>query len=225
MAPARLPRRKSYRQKQSRQGSIIDLRKTLREAARQDGEIFNLAWRQRQTRQRRIVLLIDISGSMADRTDDHLRFAHTLARVSERFEAFTLGTRLTRISAALRRRNVDQALSRISSLVADIDGGTRIGEALQAFLSVPRYAGFARGALVLMLSDGLERGGPEALVDAVKRLSRISWRLDWISPLVTEGQEPATAAMLAINPYLSALASGNNVGEFADHLLAMEQAS
>lgn len=223
LAPARLPRRKSYRHHQAKHGRTIHFRNTLRQAAKQDGEIFNLTWQRRRERQRRIVLLIDISGSMAERTDDYLRFAHTLARVSQRFEAFTLGTRLTRISIALRRRNADQALSRISSLVADIDGGTRIGEALQAFLSVPRYAGFARGALVLVLSDGLERGEPNTMVDAVARLSRIAWRLDWISPLAFEGEVPATAAMSAIRPYLDALVEGNEVSEFSEHLLSLER--
>ncbi len=224
LAPARLPKRRSYRYARDRRGRILDIRKTLQVAARQDGEIFELEYRKRRPRQRRVVLLIDVSGSMAERTDDYLRFAHVFSRAAERFEAFTLGTRLTRISPALRRSNVDQALDRVSSLVADIDGGTRIGEALQSFLAVPRYAGFARGALVVVLSDGLERGGPEAMVDAVRRLSRVAWRIDWISPLAMGGRDPETAAMSAIRPYLSAIADGTDMTHLAEHLLNLESA-
>ena len=91
-------------------------------------------------------------------------------------------------------------------------------------VAVPRYAGFARGALVIVMSDGLERGGPEAMIDAVKRLSRVAWRVDWISPLAIGGRDPETAAMLAIRPYLSALADGTNIADFTDHLLNLESA-
>ena len=222
LAPARLPRRRSYRYASDRRGRSLDIRRTLRIAARQDGEIFELEYRKRRSRQRRIVLLMDVSGSMADRTDDYQRFAHTLSGASERLEVFTLGTRLTRVSQAFRRKNVDQALARVSALVADIDGGTRIGEALQSFLAVPRYVGFARGALVIILSDGLERGGPEAMIDAVKRLSRIAWRVDWISPLAIDGKDPETAAMSAVRPYLSDLTDGTDITKFTDHLLNLE---
>ncbi|MEM7269872.1 MAG: VWA domain-containing protein, partial [Pseudomonadota bacterium] len=136
-APARLPRRRSYRYSPDRSGKQFDMRRTLREAAWRDGEVFTLARRRRKTRQRRIVLLVDVSGSMQDRTEDAIRFAHTLTRAADRVEAFTLGTRLTRVTPALRLRNEARALARVSALVADFDGGTRIGEALQAFLAVP----------------------------------------------------------------------------------------
>ena len=153
------------------------MRRALREAVRRDGEVVRLPVLQRRLAQRRVLLLIDVSGSMKDRTDTQLRFAHTLARATNRLEVFTLGTRLTRITRAMRRSSRDQALAMASTLVADWDGGTRLGDALQAFLAVPRFAGFARGAFCIVLSDGLERGDPSAMTDAVARMSRLAWAI------------------------------------------------
>lgn len=224
-APRRLPRRRSYRYAPGG-GKLLDMRRTLREAAKRDGEVFTLARRRRKTRQRRIVLLVDVSGSMQERTDDAMRFAHALTRAAERVEAFTLGTRLTRVTPALRIRNEAMALHRVSALVSDIDGGTRIGEALQAFLAVPRFAGFARGAAVIVLSDGLERGGTEAMEDAVRRLARIAWRLDWLSPLAADAEyEPSTSGLAAILPHLDLLANGAQVSAIVDHVLGLERAA
>ena len=177
-APRRLPRRLSYRRVPSRHGDRPDLRRALREAVRREGELFTLPRSRRKTRQRRIVLLVDVSGSMKDRTEATMRFAHALAQAADRFEGFTLGTRLTRITPALRLAQADRALARVGGLVADFDGGTRIGDALDAFLAVPRLAGFARGAAVIVLSDGLERGDPAAMIHSVQRLARLAWRLD-----------------------------------------------
>lgn len=222
--PARLPRRRSRRFQHARSGQSLDMRRTLRQAAKQDGEILTLPRRRRRTRQRRIVLLIDVSGSMQDRTESALRLAHTLSRAAERLEVFTLGTRLTRITPALRLSHPARALERASALIADIDGGTRIGEALTAFLSVPRYAGFARGAAVVVLSDGLERGEPQTLVAAVQRLTRLAWRLDWLSPLVADSV-PQTEAMQALLPYLDHVGDGSTTRAITNHLLTMADAA
>ena len=146
-APALLPRRRSRRLRSWRTGQKPDLRRTLQKAARRDGEVVEMPYLRRRTRQRRILLLIDVSGSMKSQTESTMRLAHALARVAERLEVFTLGTRLTRVTRALKLRNVEQALGVSSTLVADWDGGTRLGDALTAFLEVPRFAGFARGAL------------------------------------------------------------------------------
>ena len=223
-APTRLPRRRSYRFA-ARKGRLLDMRRTLRQAARQGGEVVELITRQRKDRQRRVILLIDVSGSMQDRTEDALRFGHALARTAERVEIFTLGTRLTRITPALRARRRDQALDRASRLIADIDGGTRIGDALAAYLGVPRYAGFARGAAVIVLSDGLERGTPEALVSSVERLARLAWRIDWLSPLATEGFAPRTEALTEILPHLDALGDGTTTSAVCSHVLNITQRS
>lgn len=225
-APSRLPRRMSYRRARARHGDKLDMRKALREAVQRDGEVFTLPQLRRKTRQRRLLLLIDVSGSMKEQTDSTLHFAHTLALAADRFEAFTLGTRLTRITPALTLKNSQEAFDRTSRLVADFDGGTRIGDALQAFLAVPRFAGFARGSAVIILSDGLERGEPNALIDAVWRLSRIAWRVDWLSPLAGDaGYVPQTEALSAILPYLDSLSDGSNVQAICNHVLNLTRAA
>jgi uncharacterized protein with von Willebrand factor type A (vWA) domain len=106
--------------------------------------------------------------------------------------------------------------------VADFDGGTRIGEALHAYLSVPRYAGFARGAAVVILSDGLERGSPEAMIDAMARLSRIAWRVSFLSPLASDpAYRPATAALAGALPWIDSLADGASTEAIAQHILTL----
>ncbi|RMF40781.1 MAG: VWA domain-containing protein [Alphaproteobacteria bacterium] len=219
-APRRLPRRLAYRRAPARQGDRPDLRRTLRQAVRRDGEVLILPRTGRRTRQRRVVLLVDVSGSMKERTEITIRFAHALAQAAERCEAFTLGTRLTRVTPALRLRNRDRALARIGAIVADFDGGTRIGDALEAFLAVPRFAGFARGAAVIVLSDGLERGEPAAMIRAVQRLSRLAWRLDWLTPLAGDaGFAPRTEALAAVLPWLDSLGDGSSAAAIAAHVL------
>lgn len=226
LAAARLPRRHSYRREAARKGDQLDIRRAIRAAARRDGEIMVLPERRRKDRQRRVVVLIDVSASMRDQTDAALRFAHTLRHAADRMEAFTLGTRLTRITPALAPADQQEALSRAAALIADIDGGTRIGDALQAFLAVPRYAGFARGAAVIVLSDGLERGDPAAMTDAVRRLSRSAWRLDWLTPLASDQDyTPRTEALAAVLPYLNDLADGGSVARIVDHALNMGRAA
>lgn len=219
-APGRIPVRKGRRRALVRRGPDFDLRAVLRRAVRNDGEVIVLPRLRRKMRQRAILLLIDVSGSMKAQTEDHMRFAHALAHAAGRFEAFTLGTRLTRITPALRFRNADRALAAASGTVSDWDGGTRIGDALRAFLAIPRFAGFARGVLTLVLSDGLERGGHDAMVDAVSRLSRLAWRISWLSPLATgPGFQPQTAALKAIGPYIGELADCSSLDRLCAHVL------
>ena len=198
------------------------MRRTLREAAKRDGEVFTLSRRRRKERQRKIALLIDVSGSMKELTDAALGFAYALTQTGERVEVFTLGTRLTRITPALRLRNDTQALLRASALIADVDGGTRIGEALTTFLAVPRYVGFARGATVVVLSDGLERGSPAAMIDASARLSRLAWRLDWLTPLASDpNYTPSTSAIGSVLPFLDTLTNGATTSALVDHILSL----
>ncbi len=221
-APARLPRSRGFRHARSRKGERIDLRRALRLAVRQGGDTPELPWRRRRSRQRRILLLIDISGSMKAHTEHTLRFAHALYRAAERMECFTLGTRLTRVTAAFRLRDPDRALEKASALAPDWDGGTRIGDAIRAFLAVPRFAGLARGAAVIVVSDGLERGAPHAMVDTVRRLSRLAWRLSWLTPLAAgAGFRPETAALAAILPYLDDLEDGASPERLCAHLLSL----
>ena len=219
-AATRLPRRKVRRRMSARAGDRFDMRKALRDAVKFDGDIIQLPQLRRRSRQRTILLLVDVSGSMKERTDDHLRFAHTLVQAAERVEVFTFGTRLTRITRALRRKRSDEALAAVSGMVADWDGGTRIGDALDAFLAVPRFVGLARGAVTIVLSDGLERGDHSAMTDAVVRLSRCAWELHWLSPLAdTPGFTPETAALRSIEPYLDSLADGSAIDRICTHIL------
>lgn len=207
--PGVLPRRRSRRLKPGK-GPHGDPRRAFRDLVRKDGELTRLPRRMRRMRQRRVLLLVDVSGSMKSGTEEALKLAHALMQGGQEVEVFTLGTRLTRVSRALKHRSRDQALALASGLVADWDGGTRLGEALGVFLSVPRFASFARGALVVILSDGLERGGPEALLAAMAKLRGLAWSLLWLSPLASDpGYRPETAAMRAIAPLVDRIGDGS----------------
>lgn len=221
--PAALPKRRS-RRTVGRHGRLPDAARAFREMMRRDGEITALPARRRRMRQRRVLLLVDVSGSMKAGTDGALRLAHALVQGGDRVEVFTLGTRLTRVTRALRHRNRDQAMALAGGLVADWDGGTRLGEALAVFLAVPRFASFARGALAVILSDGLERGGPEALVAAMGRLDGLAWATLWLSPLAADkGYRPETQAMTAILPYLDRLGNGANAPAIAREILSFSK--
>ena len=224
LAPTRLPRRKTYRRRGARKGDRWDLRRTLRDAVKRDGEVLQIPRLIRKTRQRRIVLLIDISGSMKSHTESYLRFAHALSRSCDQVEVFTLGTRLTRVSRALKIRDREQALATASTLVADWDGGTRLGDALDAFLSIPRFAGFTRGALVVMLSDGLERGDHSSMTHSVECLARLVWQLVWLTPLANDSRYvPQTEAMVSVLPHLDALGNGATAAHVCAHLLDLSR--
>ena len=221
-AKVRLPVRKSYRWQAAGKGDKLDFARTLKHAARRDGEVVDLSFKNRKQRQRRLLLLIDISGSMQQGSIATLRFAHSLLRAATHAEAFTLGTRLTRITPALRHRDKNIALQQVGSLVADFDGGTRIGEALQAYLSVPRYKGFARGAAVVVVSDGLERGDPQILIDSMRQLSRIAWRITWLSPLAGDADYRVdTDALKAVLPHVHHLGAGHSVDALCNEVLDM----
>src|SRR5260370_9924930 len=136
---------------------------------------------------------------MKARSEENLRLAHPLLQATPNVEVFTFGTRLTRVTRALRLKRREQALAAAAHLVSDWDGGTRIGDALQAFLAVPRFGGYARGAAVVILSDGLERGDLSALRPAVPTLSQRAWRLSWLTPLPgASGFGPQTEAPIPI---------------------------
>jgi uncharacterized protein with von Willebrand factor type A (vWA) domain len=221
-AGRRLPKRASYRRQRARRGAAVDLRRTLRDAARNDGEIIKLSRLKRRIRPRRLLMLIDVSGSMKTRTEENLRLAHALTQATARVEAFTFGTRLTRITRPMRLKRREQALAAAAQIVSDWDGGTRIGDALKAFLAVPRFASYARGAVVLIVSDGLERGDPAELADAVARLKRSAWRLSWLTPLaVGRDFRPRTEALVAISRFVDDMADGGSTPAIVDHILAL----
>jgi uncharacterized protein with von Willebrand factor type A (vWA) domain len=158
------------------------------------------------------------------RTEDNMKLAHALSHAAPNVEVFTFGTRLTRVTRALRLKRREQALSAAAHLVSDWDGGTRIGDALQAFLAVPRFGSYARGAAVVIVSDGLERGDPSALRDAVAKLSRRAWRLSWLTPLATgPGFQPQTEALIAIRRFVDDLVDGGSSAAIVSHVLSLGQ--
>jgi uncharacterized protein len=221
-ASKRLPRRRGHRRMRARRGPFADLRRTLRESVRNDGEVLRLGRLRRRLRPRKLLLLIDVSGSMKTRTEENMRIAHALLQAVGTAEVFTFGTRLTRVTRPLRLKRREQALTAAAHLVSDWDGGTRIGDALQAFLAVPRFAGYARGAAVVVVSDGLERGDVSALRDAVAKLSRRAWRLSWLTPLATApGFRPQTEALIAIQRFVDDLVDGGSSTAVVSHLLSL----
>jgi uncharacterized protein len=211
-----VPERRSRRRAPARSG-VPDLRRTLRRSFRTGGEPIDRAWRERRREQRRLVLLLDVSGSMDAYSRALVMFAHGALRSGRRVEAFCFGTRLTRVTRALAATDVDEALRRAAAEVVDWDGGTRIGEALKAFLDEHGHGGLARGALVLICSDGLEVGDPELLAEQMARLSRLAHRVVWLNPLQEDpAYEPLARGMKAALPYVDLFASGHSLASLEE---------
>ncbi|RWP61402.1 MAG: VWA domain-containing protein [Mesorhizobium sp.] len=217
-----LPARRSFRTVRTHARGKLDLRRSLREIVSADGDIPSPLLRRRQIVPRKLLLLIDVSGSMKLYTSDYLKLAHAAVQGADRAEIFTFGTRLTRITTALRIRDRDQALARVAALVDDWDGGTRMGPTLLAFLSVPRFSSLARGAAVVILSDALERGDHAELEMAMRRLSARAFRLSLATPLAGDPRfQPATAALRAILPVLDDLVDGSSIAALSDFILSL----
>ena len=209
---AAAPSRRGFRRTGARRGDRLDLRRHLRRIVR-DGEAADRPmWTRRAETPRRVLLLLDISGSMKRQTDACLRFAHAVTRARSRVETFTFGTRLSRLTRALRHRSYARAAAEIAAAVPDFDGGTRIGENLARLLAVPRFARASRGALVVVVSDGLERGDPTLMAAAVRRLAMRAWRLAWLTPLAADPRfRPETAGLKAILPVVDRLGDGGSI--------------
>ncbi|TDD67571.1 VWA domain-containing protein [Actinomadura darangshiensis] len=204
--PAAVPAVRSRRRRPGGRRHRLDLRAVYLASRRTQGEFVRLHWSRRPPRQRRVLLLIDVSGSMKRYSPDHLRFAHSVVATCDRAEVFTFGTRLTRVTAVLRDPDVDAALSALAQVVLDADGGTMIGDSLETFLANARFVTMARGALVLVLSDGLERGDCTAMTAATRRLARLGHQLSWWSPLACHpGYRPLTRGMSLVLPELDSL--------------------
>ncbi|RWD48951.1 MAG: VWA domain-containing protein [Mesorhizobium sp.] len=217
-----LPARRSFRTVRTHVRGKLDLRRSLREIVSADGDVPSPLLRRRQTVPRKLLILIDVSGSMKLHTSDYLKLAHAAVQGADRAEIFTFGTRLNRITTALRIRDRDQALAHVAALVDDWDGGTRMGPTLLAFLSVPRFSAFARGAAVIILSDALERGDHAELETAMRRLSARAFRLSLATPLAGDPRfQPATAALRAILPVLDDLVDGSSIADLTDFILSL----
>ncbi len=189
-----------------------DLRRTVRAALRAGGEPIDRRWREPGERLRRLVLLLDVSGSMEPYARALLRFVHAAVAGRQRVEAFALGTRLTRVTRELATRDPDRALRQAGERVADWSGGTRLGEGLRRFNDQWGVRGMARGAIVVVLSDGWDRGDPDVLAEQMARLHRVAHRVVWVNPLkVTPGYAPLARGMAAALPYVDDFVEGHSV--------------
>jgi uncharacterized protein with von Willebrand factor type A (vWA) domain len=205
------PPRRSRRRSPAPAGAP-DLRRTLRRSFRTGGEPAERYWRRRLPRPRPLVLLLDVSGSMSDYVRALLLVAHAVVRANPRAEVFCFGTRLTRLTSALAVRTADDALAGAAALAPDRGAGTRIGDSLKSFLDQHGHRGLARGAVVVICSDGLEIGDPALLGEQAARLARLAHRVVWLNPLKGNPEyEPLTRGMLAALPHVDAFESGHNL--------------
>ncbi len=213
LATLRLPGelRRTRRYAPSHRGAI-DRSATVRELLRGGGEPARLRHRQRRRRPRRVVLLLDVSGSMGPYAGALLRFAHATARGGARTEVFTVGTRITRVTREMSHRDPDAAMAAVSAAVPDFSGGTRLGELLKTFLDRWGQRGMARGAVVVVLSDGWERGDAALLGAQMARLSRLAHRVVWSNPRKARpGYAPLAAGMAAALPHVDDFVEGHSL--------------
>jgi uncharacterized protein with von Willebrand factor type A (vWA) domain len=209
-APWRIAERRTRRLRPAH-GGHVDLRRTARHGIRSGGELIHLLRRQPRLRRRPLVLLCDVSGSMERYSRLLLIFAHAIAR-REDVETFVFSTRLTRITRLLRRRDMDRALAEVSRSVHDFSGGTRIGQAVADFNRRWARRVLGHGAVVILISDGWDRGDPGLLAQELSRLRRMSHRLIWLNPLLgSDGYEPVTRGMAAALPHTDDFLAAHSV--------------
>ncbi|HVA73955.1 MAG TPA: VWA domain-containing protein [Acidimicrobiales bacterium] len=202
-----------------RTGGSPDLRATMRRNMRRGGAPIDRAWKVPGSRPRRLVFLLDVSGSMDPYARGLALFAHA-ALASRRVggvEVFAAGTRLTRITKELRRRDPDAALDAVAGAVEDWSGGTRLGASIRQFNDRWGVRGMARGAIVVICSDGWDRGDPEVVAAEMARLSRVARRVIWVNPLkASPGYEPLARGMAAALPYVDQFVEGHAVASLED---------
>lgn len=212
----RAPLQRTARRTPSRRGPV-DGRAMLRDQLRRLGEPGRTLHHRRADRPRRIVLLIDVSGSMAPYADALLRLAHRFVQSAGRVEVFTVGTRLTHVTKALADPDADRALASAGRAVPDWSGGTRLGEGLGAFLDRWGRRGMARRAVVVVFSDGWERQGPDLLGEQMRRLRALAHRVIWVNPhRGKEGFAPVQLGMAAALPHCDDLLAGHSMATFAE---------
>ncbi|MDE0171487.1 MAG: VWA domain-containing protein [bacterium] len=213
----RLPRRRTRRTRPSPRGTRIDLRRSVRLSLRHGGELIHLRRRLRVERPRPIVLIVDVSGSMAGFSRALVQFSYGMSRASQRVEVFCFGTRLTRLTNAMRVKDPDAAIEEATELVVDWDGGTRIGESLGTYVTRWGKYRFNRGAMVIICSDGLERGEPDRLAWAMQRLSRQAHAVIWVNPLAGDPKfQPLARGLVAALPYVDRLIAGHSIEGLED---------
>ena len=189
-----------------------DIRETVRASLRAGGEPARRKYRAPATRLRRLVLVLDVSGSMEPYARALLRFVHAAVAGRQKVEAFALGTRLTRVTRELTSRDPDVALQAAGTRVSDWSGGTRLGAGLRTFNDEWGVRGLARNSIVVIMSDGWDRGDPDLLAEQMQRLQRVTHRLIWVNPLkVTPGYAPLARGMAAALPYVDRFVEGHSL--------------
>lgn len=213
----RIPLRRTARHRAWHRGDV-DASRTLRASLRRMGEPSEIAWRRRGRKPRRVVLLVDVSGSMSGYADALLRLAHRFTQAAPgSVETFTLGTRLTHVTRALRLRDPERALVAAGRTVPDWSGGTRLGETLRSFLDRWGRRGTARGAVVVIFSDGWERGDTSELTAQVAGLRRIAHRVVWVNPHRGKaGYEPVQQGIVAVLPHVDDFVAGHSLATYAE---------
>ncbi|KGN38275.1 vWA domain-containing protein [Knoellia subterranea] len=212
----RPPRRRTHRLTPARRG-VVDGRATLREMLRRQGEPGVIRRRHRAERPRRVVLLLDVSGSMSAYADALLRLAHVWCRGPGHVEVFTLGTRLTHLTAALAQPDPDRALVAAGRTIPDWSGGTRLAHGIKAFLDLWGRRGMARGAVVVLVSDGWERDNPEGLGEQMRRLHGLAHHVVWANPhRGHEAYEPVQQGIIAALPYVDSFVAGHSLAAFSE---------
>ncbi len=189
-----------------------DVQRTVRHALRTEGEPFHRYFRERSSRPRRVVLLLDVSGSMEPYARAFVRFVHASVLSRKRVEVFAIGTRLTRITRELQSRDPDAAIRSVARRVVDWSGGTRLGDGLRSFNDQWGVRGMARGADVVILSDGWDRGNTALLGEQMQRLQRVAQRTIWVNPLkASDGYAPLAQGMAAALPYIDVFVEGHSL--------------
>jgi uncharacterized protein with von Willebrand factor type A (vWA) domain len=220
------PKRRTYRTQSTPKGKVLDMRRMARETMRSLGEPKDLMFIKRKEKLRSIVFILDVSGSMADYSRNLLQLAYSARRANTKVEVFCFGTRLTRITKSIDKRTPDEAMRLAGESVLDWDGGTRIGDAIAAFVKESRRSRLGRGAIVVICSDGLDQGEPQALDKAMQTLSRLAHRVIWVNPHMGDNADykPNTIGMMIADPYIDRIFSGHNyksIEEFARELSRM----
>ena len=220
------PKRRTYRTASTPKGKVLDMRRMARETMRSLGEPKDLMYIKRKEKLRSIVFILDVSGSMADYSRNLLQLAYSARRANTKVEVFCFGTRLTRITKSIDKRTPDEAMRLAGESVLDWDGGTRIGDAIAAFVKESRRSRLGRGAIVVICSDGLDQGEPQALDKAMHTLSRLAHKVIWVNPHKGDNEDykPNTIGMMIADPYIDRIFSGHNyksIEEFARELSRM----
>ena len=217
------PRRRTRRTITAKNGPRLDPRRMARETMRSHGDPTRLFRQKRRLRIRPLVFILDVSGSMSDYSRNLLQFAYSARRAADKVEVFCFGTRLTRITRSLDRRRPDDALNLAATAVFDWDGGTRIGQSLDQFIKRWGRRGLSRGSIVVICSDGLDRGDPALLESAMEKLSRLSHRIVWMNPHKGDVKNfrPNSLGMMVADPFIDEFFSGHNLAsleQFAEKL-------